>query len=72
MDWRNKLKNMWLWAGILGSALLAAGVDFNTLTDWGLLAQAFLSIVQNPVALVSFLAAIVAILINPNTKGWRD
>lgn len=72
MDWNSKLKNVWLWAGIIGSALLAAGVDFTTLTNWQLLIQAVISVIQNPVAIVSFVATIIAVFINPNTPGIRD
>lgn len=72
MDWNSKLKNVWLWAGIIGSALLAAGVDFTTLTNWGLLIQAVIGIAQNPVAIVAFIATIIAVFVNPNTKGLRD
>lgn len=72
MEMKNRLKNIWMWAGILGSALLAAGVDFNTLTNWNLLVQAVVGIVQNPVAIVAFIATIIAVFINPTTKGLRD
>lgn len=72
MDFNTKLKNLWVWAGIVGSALLAAGVDWTTLTDWGLLVQALIGVVQNPVALISFTATMIAVFVNPNTPGLRD
>lgn len=47
----NKLKNPMFWLGMVTTVLLAAGVDFETLTSWPLLANALLGILQNPVAL---------------------
>lgn len=72
MDWKSKLKNVYLWVGIAGVALAAGGVDFNTMTDWKLLFGAIMSIFSNPVALVSAGAAVIGIIVNPNTKGLKD
>lgn len=72
MEMQNRLKNLWMWAGIVGSALLAAGVDFNSLTNWNLLVQAIIGVAQNPVAIVAFIATIIAVFVNPTTKGLRD
>ncbi|WP_338631700.1 phage holin [Clostridium baratii] len=50
----------------------AAGVDFNTLTSWRLLGQAFLDILANPVAVVAVAAAVVGVFVDPSTKGLKD
>jgi len=49
---KDKLKNPLFWLGMISTVLLAAGVDFETLTSWPLLADALLGILKNPVALM--------------------
>ncbi|EPB8168491.1 phage holin family protein [Clostridium perfringens] len=53
---KNRLKNPYFWLGLGGVIFSAAGVDFNTLTSWSLLGQAFLNILANPVAVVAVAA----------------
>lgn len=69
---KNRLKNPYFWLGLGGVIFSAAGVDFNSLTSWSLLGQAFLNILANPVAIVAVAAAIVGVFVDPSTKGLKD
>lgn len=69
---KNRLKNPYFWLGLGGVVFSAAGVDFNTLTSWSLLGQAFLNILANPVAVVAVAAAIIGVVVDPSTKGLKD
>ncbi|EHR1329314.1 phage holin [Clostridium perfringens] len=69
---KNRLKNPYFWLGLGGVIFSAAGVDFNTLTSWSLLGQAFLNILANPVAVVAVAAALVGVVVDPSTKGLKD
>ena len=69
---KSRLKNPYFWLGLGGVIFSAAGVDFNTLTSWSLLGQAFLNILANPVAVVAVAAAIIGVVVDPSTKGLKD
>ncbi|XZI43586.1 phage holin (plasmid) [Clostridium perfringens] len=69
---KNRLKNPYFWLGLGGVVFSAAGVDFNTLTSWSLLGQAFLNILANPVAVVAVAAALIGVVVDPSTKGLKD
>ena len=69
---KNRLKNPYFWLGRGGVIFSAAGVDFNTLTSWSLLGQAFLNILANPVAVVAVAAALIGVVVDPSTKGFKD
>lgn len=69
---KNRLKNPYFWLGLGGVVFSAAGVDFNTLTSWSLLGQAFLNILANPVAVVAVAAAIIGVVVDPSSKGLKD
>ena len=69
---KNRLKNPYFWLGLGGVVFSAAGVDFNTLTSWSLLGQAFLNILANPVAVVAVVAALIGVIVDPSTKGLKD
>ncbi|HII4398219.1 TPA: phage holin [Clostridium perfringens] len=69
---KNRLKNPYFWLGLGGVIFSAAGVDFNTLTSWSLLGQAFLNILANPVAVVAVAAALIGVIVDPSTKGLKD
>ncbi|STB59707.1 phage holin [Clostridium perfringens] len=68
---KERLKNPAFWLGVLGVIFSASGVDFNTLTSWSLLGQAFLNILANPVAVVA-VAALIGVVVDPSTKGLKD
>lgn len=67
-----RVKNIYFWLGLIGVVFSASGIDFNTLTDWKLLLEAILSILNNPVAVVSVIAAVTGVIVNPTTPGLKD
>ena len=64
-----KFKNPYFWLSIFGLIFAAAGVDFNTLTSWQLLGEAFLSILANPVTVVAVITAMLGVWNDNSTKG---
>lgn len=66
---KEKLKNPYFWLSLVALLFSAAGVDFETLTSWRLLGEALLNIVQNPVAVVAVVTAILGIWNDNSTKG---
>ena len=64
-----KLLSPLFWMGMISTVLLAAGVDFETLTSCVLLWDALISIAKNPVALLSCLVAIWAVWNDHSTKS---
>lgn len=69
---KNRIKNVYFWIGIIGIVFSAAGIDFNTLTSWTLVGQSLLTIVNNPVAILSVAMAILGVFIDPSTPGIKD
>ena len=69
VDTYPKLKNPYFWLSIIGLIFASAGIDFQTLTSWQLLGQALISILQNPVAVVAVLTALVGIWNDNSTTG---
>ena len=69
LDKHPKLKNPYFWLSIVGLLFASAGIDFNTLTSWQLLAEALLSILNKPVSVVAVLTALVGIWNNNDTPG---
>lgn len=65
----DKFKNPYFWLSMFGLIFSAAGVDFNQLTSWSLLAQALLGILQNPVNIVAIITAFLGIWNDNSTKG---
>lgn len=64
-----KLRNPYFWLGLISTIFAAAGVTFESLTSWALLGAALMSIIQNPVAIVAVIGAVVAIFNDNSTKG---
>ena len=64
-----KLKNPYFWLSVFGLIFSAAGIDFETLTSWQLLAQALIDILMNPVAIVAITTAFLGIWNDNSTKG---
>lgn len=64
-----KLKNPYFWLSLFALIFSASGVDFQQLTNWGLLAQALLDILLNPVAVVAVITAFLGIWNDNSTKG---
>lgn len=64
-----KFKNPTFWISLVAVVFAGAGIDFNTLTSWELFFNAILNILNNPVAIVSVIIAIVGIFNDNSTKG---
>lgn len=67
-----KFKNPYFILGLISTIFLAAGVDFNTLTSWQLLLNAILNILNNPVAIVAVIGAILGLVNDNSTPGFGD
>jgi len=65
---KNKLTNPVFWLSMITLVLAAAGVDFETLTSWPLLADALLSILKNPVSLAMVIVTAYGIWNDQSTK----
>lgn len=64
-----KFRNPIFWTSLIAIMFASAGVDFNTLTSWRLLGEAFLGILQNPVAIVAVIVGMVGVFNDNSTKG---
>ena len=64
-----KLKNPYFWLSVFALIFSASGIDFQTLTSWQLLAQAFMDSLMNPVAIVAIITAFLGIWNDNSTKG---
>lgn len=66
---KEKFKNPYFWLSAFALIFSASGVDFNQLTNWGLLTQALFGILQNPVSIVAVVTAFLGIWNDNSTKG---
>lgn len=66
---QEKFKNPYFWLSTFALIFSAAGVDFNQLTSWSLLAQSLVDILANPVAIVAIITAFLGIWNDNSTKG---
>ena len=64
-----KFKNPYFWLSMFALIFSASGIEFNTLTSWQLLGDALLSILNNPVSIVSVITAMLGIWNDNSTKG---
>lgn len=64
-----KLRNGYFWLSLVALIFSAAGIDFNALTDWNLFGHALLSIINNPVSVVSVTTAMLGIWNNNSEPG---
>ena len=64
-----KFKNPYFWLSVFALIFSAAGIDFQQLTNWGLLGQALIDILLNPVAVVAVITAFLGIWNDNSTKG---
>lgn len=67
-----KFKNPIFWTSLVAIIFASAGIDFNTLTSWGLLLHSFMNILANPVAVVAVIVAIVGVFNDNSTKGMDN
>lgn len=66
---KGKVRNPYFWLGIVSVVFAASGIDFNTLTSWKLLGSALISILNNPVAIVAVIGAILGIFNDNSSEG---
>lgn len=67
-----RFKNPWFWVGVVSVALTAIGVDPQTFTSWSAVLDGILSVLSNPVQLVTMSLAVLAVFVDPNTPGLTD
>jgi uncharacterized membrane protein len=65
----SKFRNPYFWLSMFALIFSASGIEFNTLTSWQLLGDALLSILNNPVAVVAVITAMLGIWNDNSTKG---
>lgn len=63
-----KAKSIPVWAGLLASALLAIGINWEDMTTWAAVKDALVMTLSNPSKIIAFCVAIFAILNNPNSR----
>lgn len=64
-----KFRNPLFWTSLVAIIFGAAGISFETLTSWGLMGAALLSILENPVAIMAVIVAVIGVFNNNDTKG---
>ena len=64
-----KFRNPYFWLSLFALIFSASGIEFNTLTSWQLLGEAFINILNNPVSIVAVITAMLGIWNDNSTKG---
>ena len=72
MNIQERFKNPYFVIGLIGVVFSAAGIDFESLTDWSILWRNILDILGNPFLLASVVVAIIGVFVDPSTKGFKD
>ena len=72
MNIKSRMKNLYFWTGLVAVLFGAAGIDFNTLTDWSLLWSAILGIGNNPVSVMAVILAMLGVFVDTSTEGLKD
>ena len=67
-----RMKNPWFWVGVVSVAITAIGVDPQSFTSWAAVWDGIVSVLSNPVQLVTMCLAVLAVFIDPTTAGVRD
>lgn len=68
----SRFQNVYFWLGLIGVIFSAAGVSLESLTSWNILFDNVMGILGNPFLLMSVIAAIVGVVVDPTTKGIKD
>ena len=66
---KDKLRDPYFLLGIVAVVFASAGVDIATLSSWPLLADALLSILNNPFTLLCVILALLAMFNDNSTSG---
>ena len=67
-----RFKNPWFWVGVVSVAITAIGVDPQSFTSWAAVWEGIVSVLANPVQLVTMCLAVLAVFIDPTTAGVTD
>lgn len=67
-----RMKNPWFWVGVVSVAITAIGVDPQSFTSWAAVWNGIVSVLANPVQLVTMCLAVLAVFIDPTTAGVTD
>ena len=67
-----RFKNPWFWVGVASVAITAIGVDPQSFTSWAAVWDGIVSVLANPVQLVTMCLAVLAVFIDPTTAGVTD
>ena len=67
-----RFKNPWFWVGVASVAITAIGVDPAAFTSWASVWNGVVSVLSNPVQLVTMCLAVLAVFIDPTTAGVTD
>lgn len=67
-----RMKNPWFWVGVASVAITAIGVDPQTFTSWAAVWNGAVSVLSNPVQLVTMCLAVLSVFIDPTTAGVSD
>lgn len=67
-----RMKNPWFWVGVVSVAITAIGVDPQSFTSWAAVWEGIVSVLSNPVQLVTMCLAVLAVFIDPTTAGVTD
>lgn len=67
-----RYKNIWFWFGLVATFLNATGIVPEDLKTWDILIDKIVAVLMNPYALGCAVIAIVAVFVNPKTKGIKD
>lgn len=69
---KERLKNIWMWLGLIGIVFASANIPFESLTSWPILLDSLSGIIMNPFQLSMVVAAVVGVIVNPTTPGLND
>lgn len=72
MNIKVRVKNPYFWVGLIGVVIAAIGVEVESLSSWGALAETLLGFIRNPFAIGSAVMAILGVLVDPTTGGIKD
>ena len=67
-----RLKNPWFWFGIIGVVFTALNITPETASTWEDFFSAFKLAIQNPYTVISTIAAVIGVIIDPTTIGIGD
>lgn len=72
MNIQERFKNPYFVIGLIGVVFSAAGIDFESLTNWSILWHNILNILGNPFLLASVIVAMIGVFVDPSTEGFKD